>query len=346
MLRIHFTGVDLRNVTLARGPDPLWELVLSLTVLQDKDLPFRYYGWRCQAAARLGACRDIDRQLMILRALVPAAGNFPDLLTPALSDSDRHARFEVLLSTPPETIRRDLVGAFQNRKPSPWIKTLARDNQRQSLTDAVAALRRYEKHALAPVWDTIQHAVENDRALRAGQLLDHGLDGLFTNLHPTTRWDGSTLARDAAYEHTIQLAGRGLRLIPSYFCFSGPISLIDVDLSPVLVYPIAAQAAAPHVAPDPACDDGLAALLGNTRSKVLTALDVAATTTQLAHRLGISLPSVSQHLRTLRNAGLLTSQRRGQTVVHAITAQGRILLDRGRDGGGESATSYEDVPNW
>lgn len=59
MLRIHFTGVDLRNVTVARGLDPLWELVLSLTVLQDKDPPFRYHRWRCQAAARLGACRDL-----------------------------------------------------------------------------------------------------------------------------------------------------------------------------------------------------------------------------------------------------------------------------------------------
>jgi ArsR family transcriptional regulator, arsenate/arsenite/antimonite-responsive transcriptional repressor len=42
------------------------------------------------------------------------------------------------------------------------------------------------------------------------------------------------------------------------------------------------------------------------------------TTSELAARLGISMPAVSRHLSVLENAGLATSRRAGQRVLYGL----------------------------
>ena len=101
-----------------------------------------------------------------------------------------------------------------------------------------------------------------------------------------------------------------------------------VDGQPVLLYP-ARDAFALWGAP-PYDRDALAALLGATRAAVLVAATCGATTSQLAERLKISVPSVSQHLTALRDAGLVRSTRRGRAVHHDLTNLGvRLLLGSG-----------------
>ncbi|MFC8373392.1 winged helix-turn-helix domain-containing protein [Streptomyces sp. NPDC057239] len=51
-----------------------------------------------------------------------------------------------------------------------------------------------------------------------------------------------------------------------------------------------------------------------------------ATTTETADRVGISLPSASQHTTVLRNAGLITTTRTGIAVLHTLTPLGTALL--------------------
>ncbi len=51
-----------------------------------------------------------------------------------------------------------------------------------------------------------------------------------------------------------------------------------------------------------------------------------ATTTETADRVGISLPSASQHTSVLRNAGLITTTRTGTAVLHTLTPLGTALL--------------------
>ncbi|MFD9949153.1 ArsR/SmtB family transcription factor [Nonomuraea sp. NPDC059022] len=50
------------------------------------------------------------------------------------------------------------------------------------------------------------------------------------------------------------------------------------------------------------------------------------TTTQLAEALHLSAPTASRHAATLREAGLITTQRRGQSVLHTRTPLGTALL--------------------
>ena len=317
MLHIHFTDADVRRTRVAAGPDPLWEAVLSLTKLRSAQLPSHHAWWRRDATRVLGGGRG---WLDVLCGLVPPKGNFPDFLTPSAGDGTHWAR---LLDTPPSRIRDDLAAAYRNRAPSDWVRRLAADNQRTVLAETATALRLYTEQALAPMWDVVCHAVEVDRAWRAAALLDGGVDQLLAGLRPDIQWDGATLTCPYPVPHSIELGGRGITLLPSYFCSAVPTTLIDGDLAPVLVYP---------VAPVPGSDQmggRLAKLLGETRSRVLGLLSVSCTTTQLAHRAGVSLATASEHVKVLREAGLASSQRQGQSVVHTLTPHGRTLTSAG-----------------
>ncbi len=45
--------------------------------------------------------------------------------------------------------------------------------------------------------------------------------------------------------------------------------------------------------------------------------------------MGISLAAASQHASVLRNAGLITTRRRGSAVLHVLTPLGAELLRAG-----------------
>ena len=61
------------------------------------------------------------------------------------------------------------------------------------------------------------------------------------------------------------------------------------------------------------------ALASGARRQVLRELAQAErTTSELAARLGISMPGVSRHLSVLENAGLATSRREGQRVLYGL----------------------------
>jgi DNA-binding transcriptional ArsR family regulator len=132
-----------------------------------------------------------------------------------------------------------------------------------------------------------------------------------------------------AAERDIHLGGRGLLIIPSYFCVRAPITLADADLPPVLLYPIVHEPAGLDRSFEVRSDGGrqLTALLGRTRAAVLRALGTGATTSEIANRLAISPASASEHATVLRNAGLIASGRERNTVIHALTPLGQTLLD-------------------
>jgi DNA-binding transcriptional ArsR family regulator len=76
--------------------------------------------------------------------------------------------------------------------------------------------------------------------------------------------------------------------------------------------------------------DPLASVLGATRARVLRALTDEHTTSGLARALGISLASASTHAAALREAGLVTSRRQGQSVRHTLTDLGARWMSHDR----------------
>jgi DNA-binding transcriptional ArsR family regulator len=91
---------------------------------------------------------------------------------------------------------------------------------------------------------------------------------------------------------------------------------------PLFVYTSARSAPSPAAAVD-----GLVALIGKGKAAALRAIGTGRTTTDLAAHLEVSASAASQHTATLRAAGLITSTRHGQRVVHTLTPLGTDLLN-------------------
>lgn len=65
--------------------------------------------------------------------------------------------------------------------------------------------------------------------------------------------------------------------------------------------------------------EGFKALADPTRRRILELLrDGDLTAGELAEHFGISKPSLSHHLATLKSAGLVSDERRGQNIVCSL----------------------------
>lgn len=322
MLRIHFTPEDLSRIRVSGTPDPLWEIVCSLHRLQTTRGRWAYADWyratrEALAGTALGAA---VRRLLV--PIAPRALYFPDSLTPHESAEGLDKGLAAFVDTPPARISRE-VGMLARLSGSPsWAPRLVERGTRETLANA---LRAYYEAVIAPHHDRIHAAVAGERALWARQTLDTGIDGLLTGLSPTMRWRAPVLHVDYVEDRDLYLDGRGLRLVPSYFCWQSPISVADNALPPVLVYPL-------HDSRQPAAADAadapLAALLGRTRAAALRSLVLGATTSELARVLGVSPSTATHHTNVLRDAGLITSRRWHNIVLHTLTPLGVALLRR------------------
>ncbi|WCN82405.1 ArsR/SmtB family transcription factor [Micromonospora sp. LH3U1] len=331
MLKIHFSGEDILRTRVAPAANPVWELVLSLHALQGRNRDPLTANWR-RTVSR-GLRQDVaSEQLRLLFALNPPRGYFPDFLTPYASVDGFEAGLDALRRTPTELLRRDLtVLATENQLPSS-AAALAR-GEVEVLHHLAESMEQYRSLAISPYWSRIQAAVAADRARRARALVDGGVEGLLTSLRPTMHWESGVLeVRHYPHNREMHLDGRGLLLVPSYFCASTPVALLDPALPPVLVYPVdrlggLAPLDRTGAASSGAARDSLAALLGRTRAAVLQASDEGCTTGEVARKLNISAAAASQHATVLRKAGLLVSHRERNSVLHTLTPLGRAVLD-------------------
>ncbi|MER7928964.1 winged helix-turn-helix domain-containing protein [Streptomyces sp. NPDC096057] len=321
MLRIHFTEADLARTRLASEPDPLWEIALSLHRLQTQQGRSAHAEWYRTTRTRLAdqGLEGVVRHVLL--PLFPRTEYFPDFLTPAEGAQGLTAGLAALVDTPEDRVRQE-VARFVSVGAPTWAPRLAERETRQDVADA---LRRYHDAAVAPYRERTLARVEADRSIRGRALLAGGLDGLLCGLRPQMRWEAPVLhVHYPADERDLRLDGRGLTLIPSYFCWGPPIALADSSLPPVLVYPVLREARPTSV------DRPLGALLGRTRAQVLRGIAPGTTTGELARLAGVSAPTVSQHITALRDAGLISSLRFGTSVLHTLTPLGAALL-RGAD---------------
>ncbi|MGW4795503.1 helix-turn-helix domain-containing protein [Nonomuraea sp. NPDC004297] len=324
MLRIHFTADDLRLTRLAQAPDPFWEIVFSRHRLADPAPPAALRPW---LEAMRGQGERLRRHERVVAALVPFGPYFPDFLTPAEGVHGFDAGLRAILSTPRARLRAEMrTLARSSPLPSGWGRRLA-EGETATLMNLAATLRAYHSIAIAPYLDVISAAVAAESARRLRDLAEGGPDGLLRGLAPLMRWRPPVLEVDYDVDRDMHLDGRGLLLIPSYFCRRVPVGLADPGLPPTLVYPIDPDA---HFRRPANCTTSLVALLGATRATVLAAIDGGATTTQLAARAATSAASVSRHTRVLRDAGLIETHRHGTAVLHVLTSLGRTLLSAGQ----------------
>ncbi len=320
-LRIHFSPVDLAGVRFADGPDPLWELLLSLHILQEDRPGPLFDRWRARVR-RTEHARD-------LCAIAPTLGYSPDFLTPPEAAAGLEAGLEAILRTPSQRVHEELSMLPEERDRPAWAERLPRDGT--AVTDLLTQLSGYHREALRPYWGHFDRQVRADIDARTRLLAIDGMSAMFGTLHPMLSWDPPILRlRGSHVAGDLELGGRGLRLVPSFFCRGAPTLLADPRLPPVLVYPVAHDPAwlmpEPDVRVQP--ETALSALLGATRAKTLHAVAAAGgcTTTELADRTGVSVASASYHASILRGAGLLETRREGTAVRHTLTTLGATLL--------------------
>jgi DNA-binding transcriptional ArsR family regulator len=322
VLRIHFTGDDLAKVRVATEPDPLWESVVSLFRFRYTDAPLVFGPWR-RAALRRSQRSTFD-------TLLPFTpdGYFPDFLNPAAAALGIDAGIEAILSTPRARLASDmeLLATTTRTVLPPWARDIGSPNT-GALKRLAAGLRAHHDAAIAPSWGQAKAHVDADRAKRAKAFLDGGCEGLLNSFRPTMRWQSPVLEVDFATDYDMHLDGRGLLLVPSYFCWNTPDSLRDPTLPPVLVYPVEHDIAIEARAVTDAGDASLAALMGATRAAILASIDSGRTTGELARKVGVTAGAISQHTAVLRGSRLIRTSRVGKAVVHSLTPLGAAILD-------------------
>lgn len=320
VLRIRFGVDDICNTRIAAGPDPAWEIVTSLHRLQTGDGRHRYADWHTRVRHDIERDRLAPALREVLIPLMPRAAYFPDFLTPPQTREPGEG-IERILETPPRRMRSELGQLAAAPGDRAWVDDLAAGRP-AAVRRLGVVLHRWFEAALAPQWAAIDAAVSAERALRAAKFLTGGLGAMLGDLGPTTSWSSPVLSIGGyPQDRELDLGGRGITLVPSYFLWQTSITLADPDLPPVLVYPALRD-------PEPPAEPGhdLAPLLGGTRLSVLRLTESGATTGELARRAGISPATASHHTSVLRSAGLIASRRHGNLMLHSLTELGRRLL--------------------
>ncbi|WP_328607420.1 winged helix-turn-helix domain-containing protein [Amycolatopsis sp. NBC_00345] len=299
VLRIHFTAADLLATRIRAEPDPMWESVLS-------------------------ACRPGLARGGLLGDLIPLRGNFPDFLTPATSSGEMAEGLETIRALPRRSLSHDLDPRRLRRPATAYTRALA-SGDRTAMELLTAALVRQFRVAVEPVLPVIRQSLAADQQTRLRRFASGGLGGLLEGLAPVLRWRAPYLEADYPVCHEIDLDGRGLELIPSYFCDRTPVTFIDPGLPPVLVFPVRPARGSPPAAE--AEVRRLAPVFGRTRALILVTLRLPHSTTELAEAMGMSAATASQQATVLREAGFVVSRRTGQSMVHLLSPLGRVVVD-------------------
>ncbi|MFB7229902.1 winged helix-turn-helix domain-containing protein [Streptomyces fimicarius] len=329
VLRIHFTSEDLRRTRVAATLGVAAETYHSLEMLRDSRSTPLLDAWRAAVARRLGP------HTRPLTWLLPARGPGLDVLALMGDPPDVDHAVDNLLSASLPRLHREFDGIDFRPVHAPWARRL-RDGDREALLEFAAALRGWHQLAVEPFWNQGRSALIALSSRYSELVLQGGVDLLLRSLGvPGTRWCPPVLEAPYPRRTEVHLRGRGLDITPAVFSPDGVSFLwdpLDTGRPPRLMVPALREPLAPGgwATPGGVPDPALASLLGRTRAAALLAATGSCTTTELARRLGVSAAAASQHTRVLRDAGLITSTRRGGSVLHLITPLGTALLTEQR----------------
>lgn len=327
MIHLHLDSADLSRIRFAFSPT--WETVTSLRALATAADGGVHGRWLRTVRPRV---TDIDMHL--LTSLVRPRGYIPDFLQPIparrspgfdaglrqIADMDR----DVVAAELAHLAQHPIAQQGPGRPERVRLLTDLANRPDAALRRITAELERYWKIALAPYWQRIRALLQADLAFRLDHLAAGGVGQLFGTLHPSVSFDGSTLRVTKYYEGHADLGRRGLVLVPCAFAWPDVI-VRTADPQPVLTYTprgLGRLWESPHTSgPSP-----LAGVIGVTRASLLGQLDLPMTTTQLAHHLDLSAPTVNSHLKALLAAGIIAARRDGRTVLYTRTPLGEQLL--------------------
>lgn len=318
MLRYVLNEGDVAAVRF--GISPLCELGLSLRAIDDPSrFPLQLPWLRRTEAARA----DLDTEA--LDGLIDDRLWTPDFLNPRPESplTRLDDEFEQLLAIPAETFIGDLVAVHGH------VPAVFEGPPKVAVRRIVRALQELWEASFAPYWPRMRAVLEADVVHRGRQIAQSGLSTMLNGISSTVDYEGGIVSvrlRDPA-DRVQAIDGLGLTLVPTMFTRRGSAPVGDGP--PMIMYPARGQGALwenERVA-NPAA---VAAILGETRASLLSALGDPASSTELGVRFGVTPSAVNQHLRALRDAGLLVSTRYGHSVLYLRSELGSALLATGR----------------
>lgn len=317
-----FSADDLALTRFAVSP--MWEVVTSFRLLAAGSAHPVHGPWQQQVGPRLAAA-GLDSGW--LAELIPPAGYLADFLTPPPGEPapDLATELAALRATPADQVRTDLGFLAHG---GPRVQSLHADPEGR-LPRLCEEIEAYWDLALAPYWARIRALLDADVYHRARQVAEHGAGHLFNDLHSTLNWDDNTLRM--VRDHcglSREATGPGLLLVPSVFA-TRVLIWSRPPHPPQIGYPARGTGTLWEHRPV-ARAEAIAAVIGRSRAILLTELEAPASTTELALRTGISAAGVSQHLTTLRDAGMVSAHRAGRFVLYARTAVAESLLASGQ----------------
>ncbi|MBO0841592.1 MAG: helix-turn-helix transcriptional regulator [Nocardioides sp.] len=307
-------GADLGEVRFAISP--LNELTLSLRLLKDPGrfaihLPF----------VRELAAADLDREVLL--ALTNDLLWIPDFLNPRPRTpvAGIDAELETVAATPAERVTATIAEVHPHGAP----KALSGPPD-QVLDRVMVALRGLWTACFVPHWPRMRAILEADVVHRGHVIVQSGLSAMFAGIGPQMRFDGEVLRIRLRTDHSYRrdTADVGLTLVPTLFT-SRPSPPVGPEEPPVVFYP-ARGIGTLWTSDQVETPAALTALLGAARTRLLLLLGAPASSTELAVRLGVTTAAVNQHLRVMRDAGLLASARHGRSVLYRRTDLGDRLV--------------------
>lgn len=291
MLRVHFTVDDLARVQMVSSLGPLAESVFALDLFARQGNLRRH--WRKSVRAALGD------QLSTVEHLVRDHDPVPDLLW--------------LIDRPRDSLE---IGRHL-------------DPEARRIAATVAAFGRV---AVEPHWNQIRWTLKAHRDIGARVLITKGVGRMLGMLHPSLQWKPPVLEVHGAEDGDVFLNGRGLLLSPASFLADKACVVIDATKQEagryIVAYsaPVDTTTSANTDSAMAQAEQALGALVGQTRAAALQVLADGLTNGELADRLKISHGGASKHAAVLREAGLITTERRRNMAVHKLTPLGAALV--------------------
>jgi DNA-binding transcriptional ArsR family regulator len=307
------------DVARVRFAQPvLYEVVASLRAVRDQRHPL-FGGWLSGAAPRL---RDLRMDL--LTALVPLGPYVPDFLLADVPGGDIDLELDAVARAEPDIVRLE-IDLLRRGRPVPRVLLPLYEDPAAHLPALATELHRYWEAAIEPLWSRIRAVGLADIAYRLDRFASGGVAHLLSGLNPDVAFDGDTLTVRRAGTARGLLDGRGVVLVPSVFVWPGVLCSGPTARQTVICYAPRGVAEV-GTAPAEGRSDTLTAVVGRTRALLLAALDLPATTTQLAERLRVTPSAVSQHLKILKESALVDSRRTGRVVLYQRTPAATDLL--------------------
>lgn len=322
VIRYQFGRDDLLRTRFAIAP--LMDLLGAFYVLRDAGRSVVHRPWREWARPRTAG---LDLSLLDVAAPSDGPGFWPVFVgpPPQVPHAEIGSELERIRATPPTQVQAEIMRTYPSGLAAARPFT---DDPAGALAELVREMQAFWDAALAPWWTQMSAVLESEIAWRARRLVTSGPQAAFTGLHQTVHWDKDTLVVHPTGKAPadVDLAGRGLLLIPAIFTWPKVWPRTDPPWDPALVYP--ATGIAGVWATDGQDNDALEALIGQRRAQILRELDRPASTLQLAQRMQTSAGGISDHLKILRRAGLVTGRREGRQVIYTRTAKGDTLRSR------------------